>query len=88
MPFLNNRLSRRFFLKGASAATAAGALALQAQAANADEAPKTAESPAAAEETKGPRLTIQRATITEDGMTVSYTAHGLRELLTEGTTRS
>ena len=46
MPFLNNRLSRRFFLKGASAATAAGALALQAQAANADEAPKTAESPA------------------------------------------
>ena len=60
MPFLNNRLSRRFFLKGASAATAAGALALQTQAANADEAPKTAESPAAAEETKGPRLTIQR----------------------------
>lgn len=86
MPFLNHRLSRRFFLKGASAATAAGALTLQAQVANADETPKTTESPAPAEETKGPRLTIQRATITEDGMTVSYTAHGLRELLTEGTT--
>ena len=48
--------------------------------------PKPLESPAPAEGDQGPRLTIQRATITEDGMTVSYTAHGLRELLTEGTT--
>lgn len=84
MPLLNHRLSRRFFVKGASAAAAAGALTLQAQAAQADEAP-TNIAPAT-EETKGPRLVIQRATITETGMTVNYTAHGLREFLTEGTT--
>ena len=40
----------------------------------------------ATEETKGRRLVIQRATITETGMTVNYTAHGLREFLGEGTT--
>ena len=84
MPLINHRLSRRFFVKGASAAAAAGALTLQAQAAQADEAP-TNIAPAT-EETKGPRLVIQRATITETGMTVNYTAHGLREFLTEGTT--
>ena len=39
MPLINHRLSRRFFVKGASAAAAAGALTLQAQAAQADEAP-------------------------------------------------
>ena len=38
MPLLTHRLSRRFFVKGASAAAAAGALTLQAQAAQADEA--------------------------------------------------
>ncbi|MCP6652348.1 hypothetical protein NL518_30070, partial [Klebsiella pneumoniae] len=63
---------------------AAGVLTLQAQAAQADEAP--ANLAPATEETKGPRLVIQRATITETGMTVNYTAHGLREFLTEGTT--
>ena len=84
MPLLTHRLSRRFFVKGASAAAAAGVLTLQAQAAQADEAP--ANLAPAAEETKGPRLVIQRATITETGMTVNYTAHGLREFLTEGTT--
>ena len=41
MPLLTHRLSRRFFVKGASAAAAAGALTLQAQAAQADELPQT-----------------------------------------------
>ena len=50
MPLLNHRLSRRFFVKGASAAAAAGALTLQAQAAQADEAP--ANLAPATEETK------------------------------------
>ncbi len=52
MPLINHRLSRRFFVKGASAA-AAGALTLQTQAAQADEAP-TNIAPAT-EETKGQR---------------------------------
>lgn len=84
MPLLNHRLSRRFFVKGASAA--AGALALQAQAAHADEAP--ANLAPATEETKGPRLVIQRATITETGMTVNYTATELSIVLVTQTVPS
>lgn len=82
MPSLTHNLSRRFFLKGASAVTAVGALTLQNQAAQAEEVPETAP----VEEIKGPHLTIEPATVTEDGMVVNYTAHELREYLTEGTT--
>ena len=39
----------------------------------------------ATEETKGPCLVIECATITETGMTVNYTAQGLREFLSVGT---
>lgn len=85
MPLINHRLSRRFFRKGCfrrrrcRSTDPARHRPLRLMKLPQTFAPAT-------EETKGPRLVIQRATITETGMTVNYTAHGLREFLTEGTT--